>query len=77
MGIKAVPKMTWKQGQRCYGVYHGIEFTGCINEDTRPTVDYRNTQFCVTLDNPFTLYGNERTTVCIVTNHDENELYFY
>ena len=73
---KATNKSMWKVGDKCHGVYHGIKFTGYINDDTRPTPDYRNVMFNVTLDKPITLYGNKRTTVQIESNNPENELFF-
>ena len=75
MSIKATAKTTWKSGQKCHGTYHDIKFTGVINDNTRPTPDYRNIMFHVTLDEDIVVYGRARTTLCIETHSNENHLF--
>lgn len=58
----------WKQGQQVVGTYCGQTYSGKINEATRPTPDYNNMIFCVTLDEPITVFGEKRERIEIWTN---------
>lgn len=71
---QATAKTEFTQGQNVIGVYCGKHFTGKINENSRPTPDYKNMIFCITLDFPITVYGQERTKIEVWTN-DSNTLY--
>lgn len=65
----------WKLGERVRGVYMGVPFTGELNAYTRPTHDYRNVIFCVTLDEVIGVFGKDRTTVEVWSNHTDAENY--
>ena len=65
-------KSCWKTGQVVYGEYCGVEFTGRLTDECRPTPDYRNVIFVAELDEPITIFGNETTTVEVWTNHGTN-----
>ena len=59
----------WKLGERVIGRYMGVEFAGELNAHSRPTHDYKNMIFCVTLDKIIGVFGKDRTTVEVWTNH--------
>lgn len=59
---------TWNRGDQVVGTYCGVAFQGAINKSTRPTPDYRNVIFGVTLKQPITVYGEERQRIEVWTN---------
>lgn len=72
--ILATSKSTFNQGQDVIGIYCGKHFTGKLNEFCRPTPDYENMIFAITLDYPIEVYGEKREAIEIWTN-DSNTLY--
>ena len=68
-------KSQWHQGDKVDGLYCGVEFSGIINGNTRPTPDYKNVIFCVTLDNPIEVYGHLNSTIEVWTNNLYNYIY--
>lgn len=67
------PLSHWVLGERVQGQYMGIPFTGELNAYCRPTHDYKNVIFCVTLDKIIGVFGKDRTTIEIWTNHTDAE----
>ena len=63
----------WKRGERVRGLYMGVPFSGELNAYCRPTHDYKNVIFCVTLDEVIGVFGRDRTTVEVWTNHMDSE----
>jgi hypothetical protein len=59
----------WQLGERVRGLYMGVPFSGELNAYCRPTHDYKNMIFCVTLDKVIGVFGRDRTTVEVWTNH--------
>ena len=59
----------WQLGERVNGLYMGVPFSGELNAYCRPTHDYKNIIFCVTLDKVIGVFGRDRTTVEVWTNH--------
>ena len=76
--IKATAKSTFVQGQAVSGVYCNVPFTGKLNQFCRPTPDYRNMIYSITLDTPIMVYGQERTEIEFSTQqmHEVFQLYF-
>jgi hypothetical protein len=65
---------TWKQNQSVSGLYCGQTYQGKINNNTRPTPDYRNVIFSITLDAPITVFGATRETIEVWTNSEHNTI---
>ncbi len=63
----------YKVGERVFGLYMGVPFSGELNAYCRPTHDYKNMIFCVTLDNVIGVFGKDRTTIEVWTNHMNHE----
>jgi len=68
-------KSSWKIGEPVRGSYYSKLFTGVLNDLTRPTPDYKNMMFCITLTSEFELFGTKRNigeSIYIHTNdrHD-------
>jgi hypothetical protein len=68
-------KSIWKVGDKVDGVYFGISFTGTLNDNTRPCPGHSRIQFEVDLDKPLTLFGSTRSTICCLSEHEENSIY--
>ena len=68
---QATAKSTWKSGQKVSGVYMGKSFSGVLSDSTRPTPDYKNVQFVVTLDNPVIVFGTKRDSVTCITGTND------
>ena len=58
----------WFKGQKCYGTYCGKSFSGTLNDNCRPTPDFKNIIFGVTLDEEIEVFGNKKTRLEIETN---------
>lgn len=59
----------WIVGERVDGLYMGVPYSGALNAYCRPTPDYKNVIYCVTLDAVMSVFGRDRTLLEIWTNH--------
>jgi len=74
-GFELKADSSFKEGMRVKGVYFGQEYRGLINSETRPTPDYKNMQFCVTLDSEIVVFGKTRQLITVITNNENNTIF--
>lgn len=65
---REIHKLYWRTGDRVSGVYCDVAFTGRLMDSSRPTPDYKNILFVVSLDQPIRVFGNDRDVIEIQTN---------
>lgn len=64
----------WMPGEHVNGVYCGVPFAGKLTAYTRPTPDYKNVIFDVLLDAPITVFGMQKASVEVLSNHATNTI---